>query len=236
MANLSNGSKSTKYGQIAGSRKINDLILQCFEYIFEEVVQEFIKRFQDQPDDSNGIMHTFRELILGAYLNSRGFRARHEYLIDNQTPDWSIFDGEGSIICIVECTNFHIDKATELEIEKQRTEKNIVSYWRDGYKDNIARLYQCIWRKATVYKSLIAKLKVPYVIVVFSETEVAIDHEEIHLCLFDEKTGLFNNCPEVSGVLHFDENSGRYSFSYFGNPNSLFGIGIPDGVFPSNAA
>ncbi len=225
-----------KYGQIAGNKRINDLIYQCLDLIFGEDVQKFIKYFREQPEGSDDILHTFRELVLGAFLNSEGFLARYEYKIDNQTPDWTILSGEGLVNCVIECTNLHIDKATEVEIETKQPEKRVVAYWRDGNKDNVERLYQCIWRKATAYKSLIASSKAPYVIGVFSDFEVAIDSEEVELCLYDEDSGIFNMYPEISGVLHFVENSGRYTFMYFKNPKAKYGIRIPNGVFPSDAA
>jgi hypothetical protein len=67
-----------KYGQIAESKKINYAIYRCFEHLCDEDQQRFVKKFREQPHDSDQIMHTFRELILGAYLSSRGFRVRHE--------------------------------------------------------------------------------------------------------------------------------------------------------------
>ena len=84
-----------KYGQIAGSNSINAMIYHCFEYICEEDERKFAKKFQEQHHDSDQIMHTFRELVLGSYLSSIGFRVRHDYVIDNLTPDWSILDMEG---------------------------------------------------------------------------------------------------------------------------------------------
>ncbi len=149
-----------KYGQIAGNNSINAMIYHCFEYVCEEDERKFVKKFQEQPHDSDQIMHTFRELVLGAYLSSKGFRMRHDYVTDNQTPDWSILDVKGqSIVGIVELTNFHIDKATENEIEEQMHAKGIAKYWRDQNKDNVERLYHAIWHKAPVYKSLTEKLK-----------------------------------------------------------------------------
>ena len=141
-----------------------------------------------------------------------------------------------SITGIVELTSFHIDKATENEIEEQMHAKGIAGYWRDQNKDNVERLYHVIWCKAPVYKSLIEKLQVPYVVGVFGEFKVAVDFEEVCLCLFDEKTGLFGMYPELSGVLYFEESSGRYSFNYASNPNALQMIELPVGIFPSRAA
>ncbi|MGB3716158.1 MAG: hypothetical protein WA996_17170 [Candidatus Promineifilaceae bacterium] len=132
---------TVKYGQIAGNTSINAMIYYCFAYICEENQRNFVKKFQEQPHDSDQIKHTFRELVLGGYLSSKGFRVIHDYVIDNQTPDWSILDVEGqSITGIVELTNFHIDKASENDIKEQMHARGRASYWRDQNKDNVARL------------------------------------------------------------------------------------------------
>ncbi len=226
-----------KYGQIAGNNSTDAMISHCFEYICEEDKRKFVKKFQEQPDDSDQIMHTFRELVLGAYLSSRGFRVRHDHVINDQTPDWSILDAEGQAITgIVELTNFHIDKVTENEIKEQMRTKGVAGYWRDQNKDNVERLYKAIWGKATVYRSLIEELKVPYVVGVFGEFNALVDFEEVCLCLFDEKTGLFGMYATLSGVLYFEEGSGQYSFKYASNPNALQTIELPVGIFSSEKA
>ena len=45
-----------KYGQIAGNKSLNAVIYRCFEYIDEMDVQAFVKKFREQPDDSDQIM------------------------------------------------------------------------------------------------------------------------------------------------------------------------------------
>lgn len=209
------------------------MIYYCFEYICEHDERKFVNEFQVQPHESDQIMHTFRELVLGAYLASRGFRVKHDLVIDNQTPDWSMLDVEGeSIAGIVELTTFHIDKATDNEIEEQRRARGVSAYWRDKDKDNVERLYHSIWAKARKYSSVVQKRQVPYIVAVFGGFRVAVDFEEAELCLFDDETGLFSLYPQLSGVLHFEESSGRYSFNYAGNPDALHKMNLPDGVFP----
>jgi len=224
---------TVKYGQLTGNNSINAMIYRCFAYICEEDERKFVKKFREQPHDSDQIMHTFRELVLGGYLSSKGFRVKHDYVIDNQTPDWSIFDVEGqSITGIVELTNFHIDKAAENYIKEQKHARGRAVYWRDQYKDNDERLYHSLWLKASAYKSIIEKLQIPYVVSVIGESKVAIDFKEVCLCLFDEKTGLFGMYPELSGVLFFEINLGQYSFKYASNPDAMQKIELPVGIFP----
>jgi len=223
-----------KYGQIAGNSQINTFIYRCFEHICEEDERKFVKKFREQAQDSDEIMDTFRELVLGAYLCSWGFRARYEYAINSCTPDWSILNDDSRPSAIVELTNFHIDKATETEIEKQLRAKGLACVWRDANRDNVDRLYRSIWHKAQVYRDLVQKLGVSYIVAVFGEFRAAIDEEEVHICLFDKEFGLFAMYPEVSGVLYFEERLGRYLFRYVHNPSARFDL--LSGIFPSEAA
>jgi hypothetical protein len=220
-----------KYGQIAESNKINYAIYQYFEHLCEEDQQRFVKKFREQPHDSDQIMHTFRELILGAYLSSRGFRVRHEYLVEGKTPDWCILDNRSVVVGIVELVNFHIDAVTESAIPKQIRAKSIAVYWRDGNKNNVERLYYCIWDKMQKYQALIEKLRGPYIIGIFLDFKVVVDLEELRACLYPNDTGLFRMYRHVSGVLYFEENAGQYLFRYEQNPDALRRFDLPGGVF-----
>jgi hypothetical protein len=204
------------------------MIYRCFEHIFEADARRFVRTLRDQIHDNEQVMHTFRELVLGAYLGANGYVARYEQSIGGKTPDWCIFDESSSLSGIMELTNFHIDKATESEIKQHLEAKGI---WTGWLPDNVDRLYQRLWRKATRYKSLIAEQGVPYVVGVFGGFEAAVQPDELHTCLFDEEHGLFRLCHELSGVLFFEESAGQYTFSYTGNPNALRPIELPSGVF-----
>jgi len=96
---------------------------------------------------------------------------------------------------------------------------------------NDDRLYQRIREKALVYKTLAEKHCVAYVIAAFSNFLAAVRIDELHSCLFHRETGLFGLYPTVSGVLFFEETSGRYHFKYMPNPYSDIGIHLPDCVF-----
>lgn len=225
------------YGQITGNEKINGFICCFFEYVCEEDQRKFRRKFRKLPPESDQTMHTLRELIIGAHLSANGFQVRHDYALDNQTPDWCILDDESAVIGIVELTNFHIDKATEIEIRKQSKLKDNFAYWRDGNKNNVDRLYHCIEGKAQAYRSQAISRKVPYVAAVFGEWETAVDFDEIRSCLFCEEAGLFDMYPEMSGVLYFvEQNVLRYLFHYAENPNALQPITMPTGVFSPEAA
>lgn len=74
-----------KYGQIAKASNINDDIYRCFDLIPEKEARKFVKNFSEQPHDQPQVMHTFRELIMGAYLGSRGFAVQSEPDISGKT-------------------------------------------------------------------------------------------------------------------------------------------------------
>lgn len=220
-----------KYGQIAGNIALNSMIYRCFEHIFEEDERKFVKKFREQPPDGEQVMHTFRELVLGGYLGSNGLEVRHECAIGKKTPDWCIFGETSTVACIVELINFHIDKATENQIEQQLQAGGIAWAWLNKEKSG-NRLYDRICDKAEVYKTLVEEHEVPYVIAVFGEFRAAVDwNEELYPCLFDEEFGVFGLHPEVSGLLHFEETSEGFLFKYVENRNSLRRIALPSGVF-----
>lgn len=224
-----------KYGQIAGNRHIDDFIYLCFEHISQKDQRKFVKKFREQPHDSDQIMHTFRELVLGAYLSSKDFRVRHDHAVEKKTPDWCILDHKSAVVGIVELTNFHLDRMTETEIERQVAANLVACVWRDANKDNVERLYHCICHKADVYHALIEKLRTPYVISVFGEFQANVDFEEVQYCLFDKEIGLFDRYSDVSGVLFFEERSGRYFFHYANNPKALHRLDLPSGAFPAES-
>lgn len=220
-----------KYGQIAGSKSINEFISHCFKFISEEDQKKFIKKFKTQPHDSIQIMHTFRELILGAHLNATGFNAVYEYNLENNTPDWCILNEKSRVQSIIELTNFNIDYETDKYIQNAKESKNVVCYWRDANKDNIKRLFETIKNKVLSYRLLTENLKLPFVVALFSTFEVAIDLEEIKKCLYNMETGLFNLYPELSGLLFLEEKNGSYSFFYESSPVSFYKIYLTGGLF-----
>lgn len=204
-------------------------ICRYFEYICEEDQRKFVKKFRDQSNNSDQIMHTYRELILGAYLSANGLNVRHDYFLHGQTPDWCIFDNTPAVIGFVELTNFHIDKTTEVEIKRQIEAHRIAIY----HSDNFKRLYHCTCHKMQVYQALAQKLRIPYVVAIFGSFEAVVDFEEVELCIFHKDIGLFKVYPEVSGVLYFQESLGQYIFKYSCNPNAFHGMELSSLAFPS---
>lgn len=188
-----------KYGQIAPSQAINTLIYSCFEGLDKSTQLKFVKLFRQQPRDQDQIMHTLRELILGAYLHRAGFQVRYAQRLRGKTPDWLLVNEQAMPLAIVELVNIHIDRQTETAIQIQsQTRPAVVVYWRDGNVDNIERLRYRLQEKAQVYQDLVTELDLAYIIAVFGEFKAALDMEDIVACLNGERTGcLINICMSV---------------------------------------
>lgn len=145
------------YPQIAGNRSINAMINRCFEHIHRADVPKFVKKFRTQYSDDNQVMHTFRELVLGAYLASRGLNVRYDHKVDSKRPDWCILDQWSALRAIVELTNFHAPKVTEDSIKSQL---QISGFWVGWQEPNNYRLYRRIAQKSVEYFGAdVAKLR-----------------------------------------------------------------------------
>jgi hypothetical protein len=216
------------YGQIAGNKNINESIYRCFEYIHEEDSRKFLKKFGEQTGDSSQVMHTFRELILGAYLASCGLNVSYDYSVDSSTPDWCVLDATSKLSGIIELTNFHAKQIIDSKIKQAIQTKDL---WIGWIPPNDSRLYQSIWEKAQLYKGLVEKHCVPYVIAVFGDFFAAVNMDELQPCLYDSETGLFRLYPTISGVLFFEENAGKYHFKQFPSSHANIKIHLPECAF-----
>lgn len=93
------------------------------------------------------------------------------------------------------------------------------------------RLYDRIREKAAKYKPLVERVGVPYIIAVFSEFTANVEFEEVQQCLCDEQNGLALLYPTISGILFFEERTGRCYFTYVPSPAAVAGIMLPCGAF-----
>ena len=78
------------FGQISGNTKLNDRIYDCFEIISERTESSVVKKFVSEGESQ--IPHTFRELLVGAFLERSGFSTVYGQKIEAKTPDWCIVD------------------------------------------------------------------------------------------------------------------------------------------------
>jgi hypothetical protein len=222
MKNDSNLNIDQRFGQIAGNQSVNQTIYHCFEYISKNDAIRFVTKFNKQKDNNTQVMHTFRELILGAYLNANGFNAKYELEIDKKTPDWCILNSNSIPVGIAECVNLEANIETSIDIAKQLSTKSHASYMQDAHKDNTARLLDRIQEKAQTYHDLVIKNKIFYIIATFVAFELKIDfRNEVYPYLFGENGNLFQQNPEVSAVLCFAENGPWYMFDNALNPQAV---------------
>lgn len=215
-----------KYGRIAGSNAVNAAIYRCFTFITEADAKAFARKFAEQPHDQDQVMHTFRELILGAFLASNGLSVRSEQPVAGKTPDWCILDGE-KLRCIIELVNFHPAKATEDELKAHFAAGRMWAGWEQPHAN---RLYSSLHTKCVAYKAVAESEGVPYGVGLYGHFFADLDRKELEACLYGEETGLFNSYPEVSGVLFFDDNAARYRFSYLPNPQAKRPYALPEGL------
>jgi hypothetical protein len=206
------------YGVIAAGTNVNAAIHRCFEFIPESETRRFVKWFREQPHDETQVMHTFRELVVGAYLGSQGMSVRASPNIAGKTPDWYISEN-----IVLEVLTLHASKELEDDINRQLKAKGIASYWAP---DNTKRLFDRIRDKATAYQNILGNR--PYVVAVFGEIQVDIEMRELHDCVFD-KYNLFANCPHLTGVVLFVERNAVYSFKYVPNPTATNPFDFPEG-------
>lgn len=211
---------------IAKNKNIDNMIHRCFQYITDNDAASFRKRFQDQPHTESQVMHTFRELILGAFLGSCGHYVAYERSVMGKTPDWSILDRDGKLECLVELINFHTDNATAKDINQHFASGQV---WCEFMPSNTDRLYDRIREKASVCGDLATQAGVACIVAVFGDFFADVEDEEVRECLFDRETGLFALYPQLSGLLYFKAGGGRYIFKYTVNPTGAKSFTVKPG-------
>lgn len=212
------------------NHSINQWINYCLSLIDCEDAPKFIRSFKNYSGNDQQSLHVFRELILGAYLISKGINVRNNLKIFDKTPDWSVVDNN-SIDCegIVELVNLNIDIKTNKYIESQKNK--IAVYW---VGENKNRLYQSLLNKVTKYKGLISNNNVPYIVAVFVDFRLHFDLEEFDELLNKKPDGLFHESAHLSGVLYINDSNGKYLFNYFENDLAKNKIKLPSGEFALN--
>ena len=237
MDDLQTNSGNFEYGQLAVNKNVNESIYRWFEIISSEDKRKFVTKFREQAGNDPLFTHTYRELVLGAYLGTSGFRIGYERGIDKKTPDWCILDNEANPTGVVELTNFHSDMTTEDEMETAFKARGIWMDWTESHRDdNAKRLYHVIWQKAGSYKEVVKRHDLGLVIGVFGIFSTNLDRQLLEECLLGDE-GLFSSYPELSGALLFSERGNLivndkfldYKFEFLGNPKPSRELKIPDG-------
>lgn len=202
-----------QYGQLAGNTSINLSIYACLAKIHPEDVRKFVKNFRTQP--SAQALHTYRELLVGAYLADLGYGARYDRKTEGKTPDWTLLDNTGRVTGIIELMTFHPSASIDHEIGEAIGRGET---WVGWMPQNSSRLFQKIQEKAERYMHLADAIEAPYVVAVFGEFTASVDLEELEEVLFSIHGGAFTQFPWLSGMLYFEESAGTYAFRYLSNP------------------
>jgi hypothetical protein len=213
--------------EITGYDAIDSWANHRLPYIRRQDAETFRKKLRKLKGDPEQLLHTLRELILGAFLAKNGFTVEYEREIDRHTPDWSIVDNNSEIVGIVELRNFHGDRKTEMEIKQGLATGGL---WVGRLPPSSSRLHDRLWKKFAKYKDLTNRLRVPFVVALQVELSTTVNPEDLEDCLYSDEHGLFNQYPEVSGLIAFSDGSG-YFMNYVRNSKALRPIQLPQG-FP----
>src|ERR1700682_3695687 len=186
----------SKYDAIAGNASINARIEFCLDKLHETDIRKFLRIFRSQQA-SGQIAHTYRELLVGAYLADLSIEARYEKETLGKTPDWTLVNETDEVVGFIDNMTFHQKPAIDNEIANSMRQGQT---WAGWLPPNSDRLYQKLQQKAEKYECLANELKVPYVVAVFGEFTASVDRHELDEALLDiHSGGVFSNCLVLSG-------------------------------------
>ena len=181
---------------------VQNSIPRALSYLTERNQTRFRKKFSEQSGDDHQAMHTFRELLVGVFMARQGFMPHYEPTIDGLTPDWHVQpDSQGEFIADV--VNFHVENKIETQLDRALDQGQT---WSGEIPDQLQRLWSSLNNKAGIYKNLVAKKSLPYVVFVFGWMNTIIQSQQVEECL-RPTDGLFNDYETLSGVYHIRENT-----------------------------
>jgi hypothetical protein len=200
------------FGRLAGNDAINTRIYECFRIIDPRDIPKFVRKLRTENDNQR--FHTFRELIFGAELATRGFKPRYEQALDGMTPDWVIYDERGIAREVVDVVTLHPRHEIDQDIARTAGSREIWTGWITIAPN---RLYAKLQDKFGAYSTFAENERMAFVVALFSEFMAPLDAGEIDHVLTDLHGGLFGDYPQVSGLIHFEYSKGAYRFSGFAN-------------------
>ena len=204
-----------RFGRLAGNDWINTRIYECFNAIDSRDVETFVRKFRTENDPQR--FHTFRELICGEELFRRGLKARYEQALGGLTPDWTIYEEDGSACEIVDVVTLHPRYDIERDISRTVGSGQIWSGWITTAPD---RLYGKLQDKFGAYSTFAERGRSALVVALFTEFMAPIDTSEVHHVVNELYGGLFSDYPQVSGLIHFEYSLGAYRFSGIANASA----------------
>jgi len=142
-----------RFGRLAGNDSINTRIYECFDAIDSRDVATFVRKLRTESDQQR--FHTFRELICGAELAARGMQPRYEQSLGDSTPDWTIYDEQGTAKEIVDVVTLNPRYEVASDIAKSVRSGQIWTGWISTAPD---RLYAKLQDKFGAYSTLAEQL------------------------------------------------------------------------------
>ncbi len=210
---------------LARNPRINRRIHELLPLLAKVDQQKFLKKFKTEAPGQAA--HSFRELILGAFLLNNGFNARHEVLIHGKTPDWVLYTDSGAVAAVVDQVTLHQMRSLDDEMNSAlRTGQP----WAGWLPDNVDRIYQKVQEKAQRYESLARSASIPFVVAMFGDIKASIEVDELEDALRTvHGGGVFTLLNFLSGLIYFDEQHGTYKFRYFENQHSVCPLAVSGG-------
>jgi hypothetical protein len=168
-------------------------------------VLRFVRKFRSDADEQ--CFHTYRELILGSHLRTRGWNLRYEQSLGGRTPDWVLIDDDGQVAEIIDVVTLHQRRVVDSAIGKAFSLHRTWIGWVSTPPD---RLFAKLREKMVAYASTAANLHLPYVVALFGEFTAPIEPCEVHHVLHELHGGVFAAVPTVAGTIFFRGRLGQY--------------------------
>lgn len=234
----------TPHDPVAENPSIDACIKECYQHLHGSDVQRYNKEFESQPHDEDQVLHTFRELLFGSYLIRNGWRVRAYQKIDGNTPDWCVLGDSDEPSGIIDVVNLHADKLTDDRVKMLFKQGKPAPLSADEAADS-KRVYDSIKGKCIKYRELVKSRNFPYIIGLFPQFNIPINHSQVVENLYLPPTGLFltedlGGYPNVSGLAFLSELSTidnhdslwmGYRFDYFPNPYARRPLTFPSGAY-----
>ncbi len=170
--------------QLVRNPRINTKIRSFLSLLDAEDQQKFIKKFKTEESEQK--THTFRELILGAFLAMNDLKAKYEVSIGGKTPDWLLYTAEGKVLAILDQVTFHQAQNIEIQMNPAMSRDEP---WVGWLPDNTDRLYQKIQEKAEKYERLAQEKHASLIIAIFADINASVEEGELCEALFDAHGG-----------------------------------------------
>lgn len=234
---------AARYGVIAGNPSINHAIYRAFGDLPDAVAEKVAKRLKQQADaKQDQVMHTFRELLIGAHLARSGYEVDYERPVSGKTPDWTTIGEQQDPTGIVEVVNHNLAADIARKIEAANAEGQLHVYYPEDEK----RLFDKVDGKVGQYEKTVRDHDIPLVVAVFAGFDTGVGEDDLAMCVGPDEHSVFQQRPALSGLLLMETGSPvdlaalarggtafppgyRYQFRYIANPIAERPFSVPSG-------